>query len=190
MPSTPTYGLPYPSLSDPPNGPAQFQALADEVEVELTRVDARIANGEQLTAGFAAPTQTGSGTLNVGGTGATIMSVAIADPGFSYYVIASGSLDWAVIAGASAGNLLEGSITIDSTTYNTNRLASGYSISHSLGAGFSQPTLHVAAKRSDAFGILSGAHTIRLIARNSGATNMTIPASAPGTTLTVRIVRS
>src|SRR5688572_18584145 len=103
MPTTPTYGLPYPQLSDPPDGPAQFQALADEVEVELTRVDARIASGEQLLAGFAAPTQTGSGTLSVGGTGATIMTVAIADPGFSYYIIAGGSIGWAVIAATSPG---------------------------------------------------------------------------------------
>jgi len=190
MPTTPTYGLPYPQLSDPPDGPAQFQALADEVEVELTRVDARIANGEQLLAGFAAPTQTGSGTLSVGGTGATIMTVAIADPGFSYYIIAGGSIGWAVIAATSPGNLLEGSVTIDSTTYTTNRLAGGFSISHSLGAGFTQPTLVVPVKRSDSFGVLSGAHTVRLIARNSGGTNMTIPASGVDTTLTVRIVRS
>lgn len=39
MPTTPIYGIPYPSLSDPPNGPAQFQALALEVETELVRVD-------------------------------------------------------------------------------------------------------------------------------------------------------
>lgn len=40
MPSTPIYGLPYPSLTDPPNGPAQFQALAEAIETELARIDA------------------------------------------------------------------------------------------------------------------------------------------------------
>lgn len=42
MPVTPIYGLPYPALSDPPNGPAQFQALAEEVENELARIDADV----------------------------------------------------------------------------------------------------------------------------------------------------
>ena len=35
MPVTPTYAFPYPALSDPPNGPAQFQALATAVENQL-----------------------------------------------------------------------------------------------------------------------------------------------------------
>lgn len=40
---TPTYGFPYPALSDPPNGPAQIQALAEAVEADLTVTDANIA---------------------------------------------------------------------------------------------------------------------------------------------------
>jgi len=32
MPSTPTFSLPYPALTDPPNGPTQMQALALQVE--------------------------------------------------------------------------------------------------------------------------------------------------------------
>ncbi len=40
---TPTYGFPYPALSDPPNGPAQFQALAEAVEADLIVTDANIA---------------------------------------------------------------------------------------------------------------------------------------------------
>lgn len=51
MPTTPTYGLPYPALSDAPNGPSQIQALATEVEVELTRVDAVKPIGHGTTAG-------------------------------------------------------------------------------------------------------------------------------------------
>lgn len=39
MPVTPVYGIPYPALSDPPNGPSQMQALALEVEAELQRID-------------------------------------------------------------------------------------------------------------------------------------------------------
>lgn len=43
MPSTPIYGLPYPSLSDPPDGPAQIGALAQAVEDELNRIDGELA---------------------------------------------------------------------------------------------------------------------------------------------------
>ena len=39
MASTAVYGLPYPTLTDAPNGPAQFQALAEKVEAELSRID-------------------------------------------------------------------------------------------------------------------------------------------------------
>lgn len=44
MPSTPIYGLPYPDLSEPPNGPTQIEALAEAVEAELARIDADIAD--------------------------------------------------------------------------------------------------------------------------------------------------
>ena len=37
--TTTVYGLPYPETTDPPNGPAQMQDLAEEVEVELVRID-------------------------------------------------------------------------------------------------------------------------------------------------------
>jgi hypothetical protein len=40
---TPIYGFPYPALSDPPNGPAQIQALAEAVEADLAVTDANIA---------------------------------------------------------------------------------------------------------------------------------------------------
>jgi hypothetical protein len=39
MPVTPVYNFPYPALSDSPNGPAQFSALALAVEDELERID-------------------------------------------------------------------------------------------------------------------------------------------------------
>lgn len=40
---TPTYGFPYPALTDPPNGPAQIQALAEAVEADLMVTDSNIA---------------------------------------------------------------------------------------------------------------------------------------------------
>jgi hypothetical protein len=36
MPSTSPLGFPYPASSDPPNGPAQFQSLADSINAALT----------------------------------------------------------------------------------------------------------------------------------------------------------
>lgn len=38
MATTPSQGLPYPALTDPPNGPAQFQSLAAAVEPKLVGV--------------------------------------------------------------------------------------------------------------------------------------------------------
>jgi hypothetical protein len=40
---TPVYGFPYPALTDPPNGPAQIQALAEAVEADLAVTDSNVA---------------------------------------------------------------------------------------------------------------------------------------------------
>lgn len=133
---------------------------------------------------FASPTQTGSGTLSVGGTGATIMSVSVADPGYAYKLMVSGSLDWAVVAASSAGNQLVCAVTLDNTAYNAGVITQGFAISHSLGASFNQPTAQAAP---DTTATLTGAHTIRLIARNSGGTSYTLPVSA-ATNLSVTMV--
>lgn len=52
MPSTSEFDLPYPSLTDPPNGPAQIQALAQAVEdllsppwITITLQPGYVANG-------------------------------------------------------------------------------------------------------------------------------------------------
>ncbi len=189
MPSTPTYGLPYPALSDPPNGPAQIQALAEEVETELTRIDATADADQSLLTGLASPSQTGSGTL-ASGAQATIMTVSITDPGFSYHIIAFGTLDWAMNAATQPGNLMYASITVDSTSYNTNVLCQGFGVSLSLAAQFNQPTIPTGMRRSDTGGPYSGAHTVRLIARNGAVwATALIPASSAVTSLFVRIVR-
>lgn len=44
--STPTYGLRYLELSDPPDIPALGEDLATDVEAELTRVDGELADHE------------------------------------------------------------------------------------------------------------------------------------------------
>lgn len=50
MPSTPTYGFPYPALSDPPNGASQIQALATALESKFVTVDGTVAtNSSNIT---------------------------------------------------------------------------------------------------------------------------------------------
>lgn len=134
------------------------------------------------------PSQTGSGSLAVGGNGTAIMSVVIPDPGFPYQIHASSACGWGVVAGSVSGALFECSNTVDSTVYSTNVISKGYVLSHSITANFSQPTCHVPAKKYAA--TQTGSHTVRLIARNSngGASNYTIPASNLETVLNVRIV--
>lgn len=77
MPTTPIYGLPYPSLSDPPNGAAQIQALAEAVESELQRID-----GTPVTV-----TAADSGSVST--TSATFVTLA-GDPGVAFTAPASG----------------------------------------------------------------------------------------------------
>lgn len=46
--TTPIYGFPYQELGDPPHGPNLGKQLAEEVEVELQRVDARIVLADNV----------------------------------------------------------------------------------------------------------------------------------------------
>lgn len=65
MPSTPVYGLPYPALSDPPNGPSQIGSLATATETALTTVNANAntkAPGHRLVANLQLTSDTGSVT--------------------------------------------------------------------------------------------------------------------------------
>lgn len=90
--TTPTYGIPYPESTDAPNGPAQMQALALEVEAELTRIDARLGTApvvRKYTAGatWSKPAST-TGFLGVwarvtgggGGSGAVAATTAQLSP--------------------------------------------------------------------------------------------------------------
>lgn len=81
MPSTPIYGLPYPSLSDSPNGPEQFQALAEAVEAELDRIDDTVS-GIPVT-------QSASASGSVDTTSLTYVTLS-GDPGLSFVSPSSG----------------------------------------------------------------------------------------------------
>lgn len=45
MGTTPKYAFPFPALTDAPNGPQQFQALAQKVEDIISRLDGYFVNG-------------------------------------------------------------------------------------------------------------------------------------------------
>jgi len=49
MGTTPVWLLPYPELSDPPDGPAQIKALAEKLETQLTAVNKRDSGWIDLT---------------------------------------------------------------------------------------------------------------------------------------------
>lgn len=139
-------------------------------------------------AAMAAPSQLNSGTLAPGGNGVIIYQLTVNDPGFSYWLECSGSIGWAMSSASQPGNLLECSITLDSTVYNTNRSHAAYGVSDSLGAAFSQSSVVLAPKNTASFGAFTGTHVARLIVRNSGAANMTIPASMVDGYMNVRVV--
>lgn len=164
--------------------PSALTALgAPPILVEVWGADSQWHGTQDIVVD--APTQTGSGSLPVGGNGSVIMTVVIPDPGYSYAIAASGSCGWGVIAGSVAGALFECSTTLDSTVYSTGVISKGYVLSHSISANFSQTTCHITPKKS---GSQSGAKTVRLMARNSGASSYTIPATNLETALAVRIV--
>jgi len=53
VPTTPIFAFPYPALTDPPNGAAQIQALAEAVETELNATNADITALQTVTNKFA-----------------------------------------------------------------------------------------------------------------------------------------
>lgn len=60
--STPNYGFPYPTMTDPPDGPGQLQALAEAVESKLTDVDSAASSLDTRVTG----TEGRLGTLETG----------------------------------------------------------------------------------------------------------------------------
>jgi hypothetical protein len=184
MAATPIYNWPYSGPSDPPDGPAQQGALALAIEADVDRIDGEIADLKELLAGYSG-TQTGNATISAGAQ-LIISSVSIPDPGYAYYIFVDGAFGWNVVAATIAGRLCEGAITLDSAVYNVQRIIAGYQPSDSIGAGFTQGTIVVPHKRTDA---VTGGHTVRLIARNttSPAADITFPAAMADFGFNVRI---
>lgn len=82
MPNTPVYALPYPALSDPPNGPAQIGSLATATEAGLTTVNSNANTkgpGHRLVANTVLTTATGT----FAGTELNLMSTTWTSAGAS-----------------------------------------------------------------------------------------------------------
>lgn len=169
MPVTPIYGIPYPALSDPPNGPSQMQALALEVETELARIDA--VDGTQNSNIAALQSATNVPTFYIRNTAAqsllnTTFTALLfntddndSDNGHSTssntdrYTVPKSGL-WEVSAGVSfVGNAT--GIRIIRLTLNGNVIAGSANSSPQLGAGeFSQVASRVVRVQCSAGDIL------------------------------------
>lgn len=88
MGQTPTYRLPWPEESDPPDGPVQIRALAEAIETGLAPIDARSKNPQQPWTRFNIP---GGPTIPAGG--------AVINPGLT--ITSQGQNPWAVASASS-----------------------------------------------------------------------------------------
>jgi len=114
---------------------------------------------------FAMPGITAVNPLNASAQ-AIIASVSVPDPLFAYKVRTSGSIDWAMVNANQPNNPISASVTLDSTDFQTNAISRGNSYSVDRGASQASPTAIVPTAHT---GVLTGAHTIRLHARNSAS---------------------
>jgi hypothetical protein len=86
VPNTPIYGLPYPSLSDPPHGPDQLEALALGVEDELFRIDNELGALQSVPVA-----QSASASAAVSTASATYVALA-GDPGVAFVAPSTGRI--------------------------------------------------------------------------------------------------
>jgi hypothetical protein len=99
MPTTPTYGFRYPSVTDPPNVPLDIQNLAVDVEAKIAAMDAIL--GAVITNRFMG--SSAPATLQVIGTSETIMDERVtftAVSGHKYLIMHSA--DFAIASGGAS----------------------------------------------------------------------------------------
>lgn len=97
---------------------------------------------------------------------AIIASVSVPDPLFAYKLRTAGAIDWGMINANQPNNPLSASITLDSTDFATSVITRANSFSMDRPANSASPTAIVPTGHT---GVLTGAHTIRLHARNSAS---------------------
>lgn len=115
------------------------------------------------TYAFASPSVTDNPSIAAGAQH-IISSLSVADPGFSYKLHVTGSADWAMVNSTQPDHPISLSTTLDNTAYNLGVISRGNAWSSNTAGTVPQttaiaPTTNTAAQ--------TGAHTIRLIARNS-----------------------
>lgn len=137
--------------------------------------------------GFATPGVTANAAI-VPSAQHIISSLSVPDPGFSYRLLVAGAADWAMVNSTQPNHPISLSTTIDQTQYDLGVVSRGNAWSINTTGTVPQPTAIAPAEYSS---VLTGAHTVRLIARNSsGSQNEQIrPLDALLTTaLTVQVV--
>jgi hypothetical protein len=115
------------------------------------------------------PGQAGSGALAAAATMA-VSSVAIPDPGWPYYIEASGAIEWQR-TGTPPSTGVHCQMTYDSTTISTNIISAGYEVFVISAAG--QMTRSGAGRSP----VLTGAHTVYMLANNGGTVSTSILAN-------------
>lgn len=81
MPNTPNYNLPYPALSDPPNGPSQIAGLASALDLLLGTA------GRRVLAATSGAVDTAVKTTHF-----IACTASFADPGYPYYLAMIGGI--------------------------------------------------------------------------------------------------
>lgn len=164
MPTTPNYSLPYPTLSDAPNGPAAFQDLAEAVDTQLdAAIGKTLLNAKgDLVVASAADT---AARLAVGSNGQVLTADSAAAAG----------VKWATAASATAGSdYIATSQALASTSY-ADLATVGPTVTVTVGAlGIAIVTLKARARGDlEAYSIaylsfaVSGANTIAAGQENS-----------------------
>lgn len=111
---------------------------------------------------FAMPTITGLNPM-APGVQHIAASVSVADPGFGYRLRCSGSIDWAMVNATQPNHPISATVNMDDTNWNGGIISYGSAYSASVSAAQTQGTVFAPLEHT---ADLTGAHTIRLIARN------------------------
>jgi hypothetical protein len=120
---------------------------------------------------FSMPSPTATAALAPLTSGHVTASVSVPDPGFTYRLQCNGALSWAMNGPDQPEQPLSGTVTLDNTNWNGGIIAYSTAYSIAIPAGATQATNVLPTEST---GDQTGAHTIRLIARNHGVVNMSI----------------
>lgn len=160
MPFTPIYGLPYPSLTEPPDGPDQFGDMALAIETELARIDTEVNALQNIPA---PQSQAASGSVSTTST---------------TYVALSGDPGVAFTAPVGGRALVHFGASMDGNAADTFALV-GFQIR--TGAVVGSGTVQIAANDNDAVGSEGASGT------TGGRTSM-ITGLTPGSTYNVQLL--